>query len=104
MCNQIPSGHTCLIRCFNTPDNKPYVETYLTIQSGSIAQVLQENGNYSGKLHVQMIFRQNDSIINFGKYVLTSPEIKDTLANSLNFLDVQRYSLPVGNLRYGTYA
>ncbi|MCB2208565.1 MAG: GWxTD domain-containing protein [Bacteroidetes bacterium] len=81
---------------FNTPDNKPYVETYLTIQSGSIAQVLQENGNYSGKLHVQIIFRQNDSIINFGKYILSSPEVEDTLANTLNFLDVQRYALPVG--------
>lgn len=81
---------------FNTPDNKPYIETYLSIQSASIVHTLQDNGSYSGKLQVQMIFRQNDSIINFGKYEITSPEIKDTLTNIVNFLDVQRYSLPIG--------
>ena len=81
---------------FNTPDNKPYIETYLTIQSSCIVHALQENGTYQGKLNVQIIFRQNDSIVNFGKYELLSPEIKDTVANSVNFLDVQRYSLPTG--------
>ncbi len=81
---------------FNTPENKPYIETYLNIQSASIVHTLQENSLYSGKLQVQVIFRQNDSIVNFGKYELRSPEIKDTLLNTMNFLDVQRYSLPVG--------
>ena len=81
---------------FNTPDNKPYIETYLTIQSSCIVHALQENGTYQGKLNVQIIFRQNDSIVNFGKYELLSPEIKDTAVNSVNFLDVQRYSLPAG--------
>lgn len=81
---------------FNTPENDPYIETYLTIQSGSIVNMLKDDGLYSGELHVQMIFRQNDSIVNFGKYVLNSPKIKDTTSNSVNFLDVQRYTLPNG--------
>jgi len=81
---------------FNTPDNKPYIETYLTIQSSCIVHTLQENGKYQGKINVQIIFRQNDSIVNFGKYELLSPEIKDTAVNLVNFLDVKRYSLPVG--------
>jgi GWxTD domain-containing protein len=81
---------------FNTPDNKPYIETYMTVQSGSIVNVQNEAGSYRGELHVQIIFRQNDSIVNYGKYVINSPEIKDTTSNSVNFLDVQRYSLSNG--------
>ena len=68
----------------------------MTVQSGSIVNLLQENGLYSGELNVQVIFRQNDSIVNFGKYMVNTPEIKDTVANSVNFIDVQRYSLPNG--------
>ena len=81
---------------FNTPDNKPYIETYMTVQSASIVNLPQENGSYSGELNVQVIFRQNDSIVNFGKYMVNTPEIKDTVSNSVNFIDVQRYSLPIG--------
>ena len=81
---------------FNTPDNKPYIETYLTIQNSSIKQVMQQNGQYSGELNVQVIFRRNDTIMNYGKYKLAGPEISDTLENDMTFLDVHRYSLPAG--------
>jgi len=81
---------------FNTPDNQPYIETYLTIQNNSIKQTLQTNGNYNGKLNIQVIFRRNDTIMNYGKYELTGPEIEDTLENALTFVDVHRYALPNG--------
>ena len=81
---------------FDTPDNQPYIETYLTIQNSSLKQIKQENGSYSGKLNVQIIFRQNDTIMNYGKYELAGPEIVDTLDNILTFLDVHRYALTAG--------
>ena len=81
---------------FNTPDNNPYIETYLTIQNSSIEQIVQDNGNYRGKLNVQIVFRRNDTIMNYGKYELTGPEEIDTLDNELVFLDVHRYALPAG--------
>ncbi|MCF6170690.1 MAG: GWxTD domain-containing protein [Bacteroidales bacterium] len=82
---------------FKTPDNMPYVETYLTIKGNSVKYTLQENGNYSSVVDVQIIFRKNDSIINFDKYVLTGMEVSDTSRSRKNLLDIQRYALPAGN-------
>jgi len=81
---------------FNTPDNNPYVETYLTIKGSSVKYMAQENGMFRGTVDVQIIFRKNDSIINFDKYELLGFESKDTSRYMKNFLDVQRYALPAG--------
>ena len=81
---------------FNTPDSKPYVETYLTIKGSSVNYMLQEDGMFRGTVDVQIIFRKNDSIINFDKYELLGSESKDTSRYMKNFLDVQRYALPAG--------
>ncbi|PLX11755.1 MAG: hypothetical protein C0598_07395 [Marinilabiliales bacterium] len=83
---------------FNTPDNEPYLETYLTVKGSSIKHIINENGKFQGGVEVQIIFRENDSIVNFSKYSLNGPAISDTLSGFPNFLDVQRYAL--GN---GTY-
>ncbi len=81
---------------FNTPDNQPYIETYLTIQNNSIVQTLGEDGSYNGKLNVQIIFRHNDTIVNYGKYELTGPKAKELGGKEMAFVDVQRYALPEG--------
>jgi len=44
-----------------------------------------------------LIFKQNDSIKNFRKYNLLSPEITDTSNIDINFIDQQRFVLPQGN-------
>lgn len=81
---------------FNTPDNIPYLETYLTVKGSSVKHIADEKGMYQGAVEVQIIFKKNDSIVNFAKYELSGPEIADTLNGMLNFLDVQRYSLGNG--------
>lgn len=81
---------------FNTPDNTPYLETYLTVKGSSVKHITAENGMYQGAVEVQIIFKKNDSIVNFAKYELSGPHISDTLNGILNFLDVQRYSLGNG--------
>lgn len=81
---------------FKTPDDKPYVETYLTIKGSSVQPMLLENGMYAGIVDVQIIFRKNDTIVNFDKYELSGFEVKDTSNPVKNFLDIQRYALPEG--------
>lgn len=82
---------------FNTPENKPYLETYLVVNGKTLTHLKLEDGNFQGVVDVQIIFRKNDSIINYGKYELLGPSISDTVNISDNLLDVQRYSLPEGN-------
>jgi len=82
---------------FNTPDNHPYIETYFVVRGSSLQHIAMEDGSYQGKLNVQVIFRRNDSIVNFGKYGLTGPKVNDTSNITANLLDVQRYSLPEGD-------
>ena len=82
---------------FNTPDNKPYIETYLIVNGNTLHYISKGNGDFQGVLDVQLIFKQGDSIVNFGKYELAGPLIQDTSSGFLNILDVQRYSLPPGD-------
>jgi len=82
---------------FNTPTNEPYIETYLSVNSGSIKYVDVGDGKYQGVIDVQILFKIGDSIVNFAKYDLSSPIIKDTLKTNVNMLDVQRYALPFGD-------
>lgn len=82
---------------FNTPDNEPYIETYLTVNGKSINYVQLENGSFQGAIDVQLLFKIEDSIVNFAKYDLSSPIVVDTISNNVNMLDVQRYALPIGD-------
>ncbi len=82
---------------FNTPDNEPYIETYLTVNGKSINYKKLDDGSYQGTIDVQIIFKVGDSIVNYSKYDLSSPVIKDTITNNINMLDVQRYALRPGD-------
>jgi GWxTD domain-containing protein len=80
---------------FNTPDNKPYIETYLSVLGASATYKKNSTGNYQACIEVGMSFLQGNDIKAFRKYVLYSPELKDTL-NPPSFIDQQRFSLPNG--------
>lgn len=82
---------------FNTPENESYVETYLTINGASIVYNKLESGDFQGVVDVQLLFKIGDSIVNFAKYDLSSPIVKDTSNVNQNMLDVQRYGLPDGD-------
>ncbi len=81
---------------FYSPKDGPYIETYLKIADNSIHLEKKENGKYQGKVQVIMMFKKNDSIINFDKYELLSPET-DSINVASGFIDQQRFSLPNGN-------
>ncbi len=81
---------------FYTPENGPFLETYLSVAAQSIRFVANENGKYQGTVDITMMFKQNDQVIDFKKYDLYSPEIEDTTQSQFNFIDQQRFVLPNG--------
>lgn len=81
---------------FNTPENEPYVETYLTINGASLNYVKIDD-TFKSVVDVQLLFKKGDSIVNFAKYDLNGPVVTDTTFVDQNMLDVQRYGLPDGD-------
>ncbi len=78
-------------------ESKPYVETYITYDKSSLAYIKDAQGQYSATINVTVLFKQGESIKNFGKYSLTSPSEADTANINGFFMDVQRYLLDNGN-------
>ncbi len=81
---------------FDTPDNNPYIETYLTINGHSLEYVRLDDGNFQGAVDVKILFKVGDSIVNYAKYNLAGPIVSDTIDGKLNMIDIQRYGLPEG--------
>jgi GWxTD domain-containing protein len=81
---------------FNTPQNQPYIETYLAVNGSSVVQVLGTDSLYQATIEVQLIFRMNDSIVNFDKFELAGPRLKNTDSGNFNYINVERYALPNG--------
>ena len=84
---------------FNMPGENatPYVETYITFNKNSLVYVKNDDGQYSAKINVTIMFKQGESVKNFGKYSLSSPSVVDTTNINGFFMDMQRYSLANGN-------
>lgn len=82
---------------FYNPELGPYVETYLAVESAGVRLVPLENGNYQAHVNLLLMFKRNDSIIEFSKTQIHSPEIEDTLNLNFSFIDQQRFFLANGN-------
>ncbi|MFN5460139.1 MAG: hypothetical protein ACK5AY_09535, partial [Bacteroidota bacterium] len=74
---------------FNTPDNKPYIETYLNISGATVNFVKNNLGKFQGKLEISLALYRRDTAFAPKKYFLLSPEIQDTSYRP-NFIDQQR--------------
>jgi len=83
---------------FNTPDNKPYIETYFTIDGSSTSYHQVEGNVWQNQVNIQVLFFRNDSIVDFAKYSLMGSKVTDSSAFT-DLLDVQRYALPTGLYR-----
>ena len=83
---------------FNVPDENgsPYVETYITFDKSSLSYIKNASGEFSATINITVMFKQGESVKNFGKYSLSSPSITDTTNISGFFMDMQRYSLENG--------
>lgn len=85
---------------FNSPDNGPYIETYLSVIGNSAIYAENENNKIQGSIEVTLVFKQGETVKTFKKYNLLSPELNDTLAPKVNFMDQQRISLPNGKYEF----
>ncbi len=81
---------------FNTPDDMPYVETYLAIEGNSVVFAKTPDGNFQSTIEITMLFRQDETIVDFAKYELKSPRIDDTSSINFGFIDQQRFALAAG--------
>ncbi|MBR6092949.1 MAG: GWxTD domain-containing protein [Bacteroidales bacterium] len=84
---------------FDNPgeNTTPYIETYITFDKSSLIYTKGANGEFNATVNITIMFKQGESVKNFGKYSLSSPSVADTTAISGFFLDMQRYSLDNGN-------
>ena len=81
---------------FNVPGDEPYVETYITFDKSSLTYIKNDDGEFSATVNVTIMFKQDETVKNFGKYSLSSPSVSDTTGISGFFMDMQRFSLPNG--------
>jgi GWxTD domain-containing protein len=81
---------------FNTPENKPYIETYLTIAGRSLV-ARKINGELQNSVNIEVKILKDSNIVKAAKYNLMGPLFTGT--NSPSFIDNQRYSLPNGNYK-----
>ncbi len=83
---------------FNTPNNKPYLETYMSVIGNSVAFAKTDNNTFQGAVEVTLTFSKLGELVYADKYRLNGPEVTDTSLVLKNFLDQQR--IPLKN---GTY-
>lgn len=79
---------------FNTSNNKPYLETYLTI-SGNTVKFLPISGGYQANVNIAWKILKGTEIVKASRYNLMSPIALDTLTLP-SFIDNQRFSLENG--------
>jgi GWxTD domain-containing protein len=79
---------------FYAPGKGSYIEMYLDV-AGSSVLFKKQKLIYEAKIHIEINFKQNDSLILKRGYDLLSPEMPDT-SDKPNFLDAQRYVLKPG--------
>jgi GWxTD domain-containing protein len=80
---------------FNTPEKKPFLETYLTLVGKSLT-AKEVNGNFQNSVNILIIIKQDSNIIKINRYNLSGPLFKD-LKLPPTFIDNQRYSLTNGS-------
>lgn len=83
-------------KTFYSPENGPYIETYLSVNGQSVVYSKNANGMFQGAIEITAIYKDADGVRHSDKYNLLSPEVKDTGNLQFSFLDQQRVQLPNG--------
>ncbi|MBI3520084.1 MAG: GWxTD domain-containing protein [Bacteroidetes bacterium] len=79
---------------FNTPNSKPYLETYLTV-SGNTVKFLPAKGGYQANVNISWKILKGKDLVKESNYNLMSPVATDTL-HLPSFIDNQRFLLDNG--------
>ena len=82
---------------FNTPENKSYIECYLSFDANSIKLIEGNNNKYYGELDVQLEIKSDKKLVYYDHYKLKSPDFIDSSENNLLFIDQQRIAIDSGS-------
>lgn len=95
----LPAQLSCYFELgvFNTPNNQPFLETYLTFDGNSLT-ARETDGRLQNSVNVLFTVYRDTTIVKANKYTLSGPLFVDTVS-SPTFIDNQRYSLPNGAYR-----
>ena len=80
---------------FKSPSQN-YVEVYLTMIGETLEYKKLDSINYQASVEVIFLFKQEEQIVKFDKFMLNSPLTERTL----NFIDQKRYALEDGNYSF----
>ncbi|MGR6088888.1 MAG: GWxTD domain-containing protein [Arcticibacter sp.] len=84
-------------RTFYSPEQGPYIETYLSVVGNSVKYAPTSNGKFQAAIEVGATYKNAaGNIVHTDRYNLLSPEVSDSTKNAFNFLDQQRVQLPNG--------
>jgi GWxTD domain-containing protein len=85
---------------FLHPESGPYLEVYLNIHGRALAYTEQESGRYQASAGVTIMLREveTETVVDYLKYRLESPEVRDTNAIDFALTDQQRLLLPRSEL------
>jgi GWxTD domain-containing protein len=86
------------LNAFNTPQNQPYVETYITLMGNTLAAKVVD-GKLQSSVNILFTIYQDSTIVKANKYNLNGPLFSDSAISSPSFIDIQRYALPNGIYR-----
>ncbi len=92
------SGVVILLKhcAFSTPDTKPFVETYLSVDGSTSVFKKNSSGKLQASVEIGITFSKGQTIVAFKKYILNSPEISDSTPPPF-FIDQQRFNLENGD-------
>jgi GWxTD domain-containing protein len=76
---------------FKSPD-QPYIEVYLHVLGQSLVQQMTEDSLFYSKVEIFILFKQEEEIVKFDKFMLNSPLESDTI----DIYDLKRYALENG--------
>ncbi len=86
---------------FYAPSVGSYLETYLAIVPNSLIYRPNQNTKLQGSVDVIMLFYTGETIVEYRKYTLKTPEIDpDQKSNPPGFIDLQRIPLNPGTYNF----
>ncbi len=73
---------------FYLPDGKSYVETYILIPSSDVTFAKNKDAKLQAKIEITMLFKQEEQIVKFDKYVLNSKAVSDSSMIDLSLIHI----------------
>jgi GWxTD domain-containing protein len=82
---------------FHVANSGAFLETYLTVIGETVVFKKNESGTLQANVEVTLLVKDGETIVDFKKYTLSSPEIAEGGDYPVNFIDQQRFALENGN-------